>query len=391
MAPPSLAMLRAWAILPKVTGWISFLFSGLVVVTVVRDKNRRNLCYHRLLFGISLSDMSASLWLGLGTWPIPEGGGLWAVGNNTTCRVQGFFTQLGVCSSFYNASLSTYYWLVVVRGWREDKLRKIEWLLHGIPMAWALVSAIVGLVLDVYGNATLWCWVSVEHEVFRWAAFYGPLWFMIGLVTMNCVAIYRHVRKIEAASAKHRLFRESAIRRDMAQNYEEWAEDTPSGMVSAEHSSHSVALSRGDVFLEGSTELRESGSSRGLVKGRESEEVKEVESSSAASRPESQTSRRGGAPAPRSSTIGFRRSNRRLTTAGNWQRYNRQKSLYWRSRRVKEVADQCFLYAAAFYVNWLALTVSFQPWYFPAVECCSLVSSLANLPSSTFCHMLHRP
>jgi hypothetical protein len=196
------------------------------------------------------------------------------------------------------------------------------------------------------------------------------------------------VRKIEAASAKHRLFRESAIRRVVAQNYEEWAEDKPSGMISEEHS---VDLSRGDVVLDGSTELRESGSSRGLVEGRVSEEVKEVESSSAASRPESQTSRRGGAPAPRSSTIGFRRSKRRPTTAGNWLRYNRQKSLYWRSRRVKEVADQCFLYAAAFYVNWLALTVSFQPWYFPAVECCSLVSSLANLLSSTFCHMLHRP
>ena len=34
-----------------------------------------------------------------------------------------------------------------------------------------------------------------------------------------------------------------------------------------------------------------------------------------------------------------------------------RRAIYRQSRRVKQVAQQCFLYAAAFYINWVALTV----------------------------------
>lgn len=49
---------------------------------------------------------------------------------------------------------------------------------YGIP-------AIVGFVFlgvqtqskgHIYGDATLWCWISKDWDIFRIACFYGPVW-----------------------------------------------------------------------------------------------------------------------------------------------------------------------------------------------------------------------
>ena len=185
----------ALAVVPKVMGSLSFVFSTCIAVSILRDSKRRKLAYHRLLLGISIVDMSASLWMFLSTWPIPEGEALYAVGNTATCTTQGFFLHFGISAPFYNASLSIYYFLVIVRQWNESDIRHIEWLLHGFPLAWASVSAVTGLALNVYQNAGLWCWVGSQYRVFRWTAYYGPLWCMIAIATACCIAIYQHVRQ----------------------------------------------------------------------------------------------------------------------------------------------------------------------------------------------------
>jgi hypothetical protein len=211
--PFTLQQDRILAILPKVSGALSCFFSAVMIYIILRDKTKRSRTYHRLMLGISCCDMSASFWLALSTWPIPEGGGLWAVGNDTTCNLQGFFTQFGIASSFYNASLSFYYLLVVRYGWKEHQLKWVERLFfHSIPLLWGLVSAIAGLSIGVYGNASLWCWVSPLYQKFRWTAFYGPLWVMIGIVTINSLLVLDHVRKIEIMAQRHR-FQERIQRR----------------------------------------------------------------------------------------------------------------------------------------------------------------------------------
>lgn len=68
----------------------------------------------------------------------------------------------------YNASLSLYYVLVVKLGWNERKLQNIRWLFHLFPVGISLGTAIAGALLDIYGNATLWCWI-VPGSVYRWA------------------------------------------------------------------------------------------------------------------------------------------------------------------------------------------------------------------------------
>lgn len=63
-----------------------------------------------------------------------------------------------------------------------ERLRRMEPLYlaccYGIP----LVPAFTYIFIKdsngqrVYGDATLWCWVTPEWDIWRIATFYGPVW-----------------------------------------------------------------------------------------------------------------------------------------------------------------------------------------------------------------------
>lgn len=64
-----------------------------------------------------------------------------------------------------------------------QRLRKMEipylFLCYGIPFIVALSFIFVKTEEKsrMYGNAILWCWISDEWDIFRIAAFYGPVWY----------------------------------------------------------------------------------------------------------------------------------------------------------------------------------------------------------------------
>jgi len=91
-----------------------------------------------------------------------------ASGTEATCNAHAFFVQWTIMTPIYNASLSLYYVLVVKLGWNERKLQNIRWLFHLFPVGISLGTAIAGALLDIYGNATLWCWI-IPGSVYRWA------------------------------------------------------------------------------------------------------------------------------------------------------------------------------------------------------------------------------
>lgn len=63
-----------------------------------------------------------------------------------------------------------------------EKLRKMEkWYIlgcYGVPFIPALVYIFIqdSQGQRLYGNATLWCWVSSSFDAIRIATFYGPVW-----------------------------------------------------------------------------------------------------------------------------------------------------------------------------------------------------------------------
>ena len=88
----------ALAVTPKITGLLSIMGSSWIVVEVLTCKSKRKNVYNRLLFAMSFFDVMYSSWMFATTWPIPAGteGVVWAVGNERSCKVQGFFLQAGI-------------------------------------------------------------------------------------------------------------------------------------------------------------------------------------------------------------------------------------------------------------------------------------------------------
>jgi len=157
---------RALAILPKVTGMISFLSSCLIIIHILRSKKRRKSTFQTIMVGISLTDCISSFFgFFLSTWPMPHDTWLayGAKGSDTTCALQGFFFQLGLCgSSIYISMLVCYYFLKIVSLWDEQRIKKVGLYFHLFPWIIALSTAIAGLKLKLYNPRTrgYLCWIE---------------------------------------------------------------------------------------------------------------------------------------------------------------------------------------------------------------------------------------
>ena len=203
------------AIAPKCTGFISLCASTFIVQHVLRDRKRRNLTYHRLLCGMSMSDMIGSFMCVLSTWPIPKGEAFLASGTVQTCSAQGFFNQTAaLCTPTYNISLAIYYLLVVVRGWKEHRVAGLEKYLHAFPIAAGLGTGIAGLVLKLFNGAGWICWIAPglpnhperhnpNYGVFRLAFLYADAWAIILFLAATMAIIYFHVLKQERSLDKY--------------------------------------------------------------------------------------------------------------------------------------------------------------------------------------------
>jgi hypothetical protein len=88
----------ALTIIPVFTGFLSGIGSACIVYIIMRDRKRKlKQTYHRLLLGMSVSDVINSIRACLSSFFIPvDTPGVWiAYGNQGTCTALGFFAQLG--------------------------------------------------------------------------------------------------------------------------------------------------------------------------------------------------------------------------------------------------------------------------------------------------------
>ncbi|KAI1371533.1 family A G protein-coupled receptor-like protein [Hypoxylon crocopeplum] len=106
------------------------------------------------------------------------------------CQFQGFLIQMFLpADAFWTLAMAFNVYLTFYHKFDAARLRKMEiWYLlfcYGIPFVPALTYIFVRTESAgrIYGNATLWCWVSSGWDVLRIATFYGPVWVVI-LITM---------------------------------------------------------------------------------------------------------------------------------------------------------------------------------------------------------------
>lgn len=223
---------RALAIVPKISGSMSIMGSIFIITDILKSREKLGRTYSRILLVMSCYDFFTSVAQALSTWPIPEGTDdvQYAAGTTFTCTFQGFFTQLGVGAPMYNCALSFYYLIVIAFAFSETKVKRIEWFMHGIPLLLSFGTAIAGLPLTLYNSAGLWCWISSLPDtcgntpegdgecergdnawIYRWAIYYGPVWFCVLTITFNMVIVSYLVWAKERASQKFQFGQKSTL------------------------------------------------------------------------------------------------------------------------------------------------------------------------------------
>jgi hypothetical protein len=88
----------ALTIVPIFSGLLSVIGSSCIAYLILQDRQRKlSKTYHRLLLGLSFSDISNSLRACFASFFMPsDTPGVWlAYGNQGTCTALGFFAQLG--------------------------------------------------------------------------------------------------------------------------------------------------------------------------------------------------------------------------------------------------------------------------------------------------------
>ena len=271
------AQQKAIAILPKFSAFFSACGSSFIVYDILcshsnvqsrksnlssrsasRCKQRRTLrnsAYYRLMLAMSISDFITSIAWFFTTWPIPSDAnspgdkvygdevyGDEVYGNSgtmQTCTAQAFFLQLGIITPFYNALLACYYYLTIRRQWKEKEFRlKVEYAGHFVSIAFGLGTSIAALVMKLYNNSTVWCWIAPypfptgcgngpdqipcerghNANTYRWAFYYVPLWVMIVLVIIFMALVYAYVRSLDVKMSKYTESYENGASENTFQN-----------------------------------------------------------------------------------------------------------------------------------------------------------------------------
>ena len=210
-------VLLAW--IPRVSGLLSLLGSVYIIQDVVRRfRKREPTTYDLILLGMSLFDISSSVAWMFSTAPLPgydkntftESGVYGAVGSETTCRVQGFFVELGfIGSTAFNASLTTFYLFSIVYGYRESRMKSLRKYFLAIPsiLAFTLAAA----AIPYYRPYFVACLISNPNSdlTSQWVHLIVfsilPVGTAIVISLLNMGAIVRHVWVISRKADRWRF------------------------------------------------------------------------------------------------------------------------------------------------------------------------------------------
>lgn len=232
---PALSLQQTNAVLGTMcaSSCISIIGSSLICFHVLVGKKYRK-PLHRLLLGLSLSDIMTSLRfaiLGPVLYPMEEPSGF--------CTADGFLAVLGYTGPYYNAAISFYYVLSIKYGIRDERIQKVyEPIFHGVSILYALGFALAGLGLEVYNPTPVafGCWIDpyppectdneeIECErgekapIFAAFAAMIPLLVVLFTLIVNNLIVYMFVRKTDLRSQRYSM--RTSSRQPTSENFNE--------------------------------------------------------------------------------------------------------------------------------------------------------------------------
>jgi len=207
------AQLKTLAIVPKVSSVLSILGSSYIIWQVLSNENRRGRLHHRLLLGMSISDIIQSLAYFVSTWPMPAAVSPfpYSVGTVETCTAQGFFIQMGHAPLVYGAFLSICYYSSIKNNFSENlRLKKLEPFMHAFSVLWPSLGGFIAAAdgaINIAGPVGCWinsvppgcvgdqCIKGANSRIYRYIFAFATTIASLSVGTIAWIMLYCNVRK----------------------------------------------------------------------------------------------------------------------------------------------------------------------------------------------------
>lgn len=181
MAPLSAEKIATLIIIERVSASIS-VTATLTLFTVYAFIPEFRTISNTLIFYASFANLFANVAALIGGSALSKtSGGL--------CQFQAFLLEMFMQSDpMWSLMMAVNVYLVFFRRWDARRLKSLSWkyaiVCYGVPFIPALFCLIYKTKAkgEMYGNATLWCWIDNDWAVVRIYSYYGPIWIYI-LVT----------------------------------------------------------------------------------------------------------------------------------------------------------------------------------------------------------------
>ena len=197
---------KALAIIPIISGLLSAWGSANIISSVYHISRPNRHCYHRIMLGLSVSDLISSLVLSLQSFLLPANTShrVWATGTEMSCPIMGFFQQLSLSSILYSGMLSLMYLLTIKYSVTEEQLSSrsnryygcYEFWFHltsiGFPVATATMGAAMGMYAEL--NIGHFCWFDADSTLIAYIVGGIPSFAVLLMVMVNNMLIVCHVR-----------------------------------------------------------------------------------------------------------------------------------------------------------------------------------------------------
>lgn len=205
----------------QISSGVLSVLGSLVIIFRVLTNPIGTKSYERTMLGLSVTDIISSIGIIMTPFMLPSETShrIWAIGNELTCDMLGWVSQLSIASVFYNGCLS-YYFLATVRYNMKAKefAARFEPYIHGLTIFYFLFMATIGVMVGLYSeiDVGLGCWIGEVPTgcvadgggcigtAIAWVFGGVPLMFTSVSLPMNNFLILQHVkRKLETGAVSN--------------------------------------------------------------------------------------------------------------------------------------------------------------------------------------------
>ncbi|KAH8585788.1 hypothetical protein B0O99DRAFT_748786 [Bisporella sp. PMI_857] len=180
------SQIHTLVIVEKTSAVLSLIGTTLIITTYLSIKSFRKLST-TLIFYASFSNVLSNAAHLVGV------AGIRAGRNSALCQVQAFLQQSFMPADvLWSLAMAINVYLAIFHQYNATslmKLNRIYFLIcYGLPFVPAFVCLFIGSKVrgKIYGDATLWCWISTDWATLRITAFYAPIW----IVMLTTIVIY---------------------------------------------------------------------------------------------------------------------------------------------------------------------------------------------------------